>query len=213
MTTKYQDHDEVLHTYQEEDGDDVGQTRPVAGMPAAVRSQFTAMAASLASLAGVISSGRLLVTIQTAVETKLDTIITALGSHLSTLAGTVDSTRLKVTVDSTLLGHVDGLETHLASLVTASGKGATFRSDQNNNIDTGANRTFTSQILTYGMWIKNISTSGQIIYYNDTGVAVSASNSTELLPGEWSEFIPCTDASQVAMLPSANDAKACYHGW
>ena len=209
MTLKYTEYDGVTeHTMETEAGTVGGTKRNVHGLAPAIVTQFTTMITHLASLAGVISGGRLLVTTPAALETKLDSIITALGSHLATLAGAVSSSRVLVT----LTGTVDAYLAHLATLAVASGAGATARMGQNNNIDTGADRQFSSQTLTYGMWIKNTSLSNQTIYYNIAS-SVSSSNSSELLPGEWSEFIPCTNANQVNMLPSANDAKAIYHGW
>ena len=73
-TTQYKDNAEHIYEFQQEAGDAGGsEKRPVAGMPAQVRTQLAEMAASLAALMGTVLSGSLKVVIQagTAVIGKL----------------------------------------------------------------------------------------------------------------------------------------------
>src|SRR6187402_1568522 len=64
-TTQYKDNAGAIHEFQQEPGDNGGvEKRPVAGMPAAVRAQFSVMEASLVSIDGHVDL----------LETKLDTL-------------------------------------------------------------------------------------------------------------------------------------------
>jgi hypothetical protein len=83
--------------------------------------------------------------------------------------------------------------------------------NQNSDIDTGADRTFSSQALTRGMVIKNISASGQLLYISHAATPTST-NSFVLAPGEFSPFLECTNANVPLMRPSADNAAACYAG-
>jgi hypothetical protein len=194
MTLKYTEYDGVTeHTMETEAGTVGGTKRNVHGLAPAIVTQFTSMITHLASVAGTVSTGRLLVTIQSAVETKLDSIITALGSHLATLAGTVDSARLKVTVDAVLLALV-------APTGTTIGQASS----------TTTSATFASQSCTLGFWAKNISTGTQKIYIFSGGAATT-SNGYELAVGE-ERWFPCAggNMSTFRHIASAVSANICF---
>ena len=194
MTIKYTEFDGTTeHNMETEAGTVLGEKRNVHGLAPAIVTQFTTMIAHLASLVTTIDTARLKVTVQAAIETKLDTIITALGSHLSTLAGTVDSARLKVTVDAALLAILGP---------TGSTEGQTS--------STTSSAAFASQVCTLGFWAKNISTGTQKVYIFSGGAATT-SNGYELAVGE-ERWFPCAgdNMSTYRHIASAVSANICF---
>lgn len=146
-------------------------------------------------------------TLHNPVHTLPPTILTALlntASRLLTLANTVTSNRVAVDLTTTINTAIANI---LAALLPAS---AGFKADQNNDIDTGADRTFASQALVKGMLVTNISTASQSLYLSHA-TGPTATNSYVLGPG-LSVWVPCTNANQLLMRPSADNAAACYLG-
>ena len=243
MTTgiAYTDAAETAHTFEEEAGAG-GATRPVHGLPSGIVATFTAIQGAVEALAARFSGGKLLVgdsalgTLLTAIsgyvdglegfvdgiEGKLDTLHADLGT---TLAGYLDGVEgkldtLHADLGTTLAGYLDGLEGYTDGLETkldtiATNQGVPsggFKTGQNTDIDTGAAEQFGSQALTRGLYVKNISTSGQYLYLGPTS-GVASTDGWVLAPGETSPFIEATNATAVYMLPSANNAAACYIGY
>lgn len=80
---------------------------------------------------------------------------------------------------------------------------------QNTDIDT-TSEDLGSQALSKGLYVKNISTAGQIVYLSQT--TATSTNSWQLLPGEVSPFIEATNVSQIKVIASANNAAASWSG-
>lgn len=85
-TTQYKDNAEHIYEFQQEAGDAGGaEKRPVAGMPAQVRTQLADMASSLLALAGTIISGSVKVVLQAS-----NVVIGKLAPNPGVNIGTVD---------------------------------------------------------------------------------------------------------------------------
>ena len=66
-------------------------------------------------------------------------------------------------------------------------------------------------MLVKGLRVKNISTSGQVLYVYHQATPTS-SNCLPLLPGEWTNHLDATNANQVYMRASASGGAAAYDG-
>lgn len=153
----------------------------VDGTEAALSSIKTATEA----VSAIISASKLAVADATA-ATKLDTLHTDLAT---TLAGKLDT--LHTDLGTTLAGYLDGVEGKLDLLIPAASGGT--QDGYVGSIGTGADVSFASQTLRDGMFIKNESAAGQIIYYSKTA-APTSTTAPSLLPGE-TRWIYCTNAN------------------
>jgi hypothetical protein len=85
-TTQYKDNAGNVYEFQQESGDAGGaEKRPVAGMPAAVRTQLTDMTSALLALAGTVLAGSLKVVLQAS-----NVVIGKLAPNAGVNIGTVD---------------------------------------------------------------------------------------------------------------------------
>jgi hypothetical protein len=194
--TKYKDAVDVTHEFQQEAGDNGGsEVRPVAGMPSAVRAQFTAMAASLVAIDANTNT--------------VEALIGTTNSTLSTIDGRVDGLEALIgTTNSTLStidGRVDGLEALIGTTNSSLDPG-TCVTNQTSSTTTSA--AFSSQACTLGAWVKNISTSNQIIYVKMNATATSG-NGYQLTVGE-ERFFPCANMTEINHIASATGANTCW---
>jgi hypothetical protein len=232
--TNYLDAGSTTHLFQTEAGDAGGsQERPVHGLPAAVVTCLTDVKTAVQALAALISSGKLpvtdttlggyvdqlesytdgLETLVTSSNTKLDTIhtdlATTLGAYLDGIEALITSTNGYV---DGLEGYLDTVETKLQSIIDALGvpSGGSY-TGYVGSIGTGADVSFSTQALSEGFYIKNVSTAGQVIYYG-VSAAPSATTAPPLQPGEVSPFIRASNVTAMKMRASAASGAATYQG-
>jgi hypothetical protein len=237
---KYVDADSNEFEFETEDAGS-GKTRPVHGLASSITTVLSAIKTATEAVAAIISAGKLAVadagiaaiisggklavsdaTLEALVSaSKLAVADSAVASALATL---------HTDIATTLVGYVDGLEgfvdnietlitstnTKLDTLiadVVAGGNGAvsTTYQEQKTAIGTGSNVSFTTQALTRGMWIQNVSAAGQIIYVAITGTP-SNTNGIWLYPGEkvWADV---NNANVPIMRASASSGIANMWGW
>jgi hypothetical protein len=96
----------------------------------------------------------------------------------------------------------------VAGSVVASMPTPAFKMGRNLDVDL-IYENLGSQALTQGCWLKNVSTGVQQITIAD----VSDTDGWTLLPGESSNWIPCTDISQIRVKSDIVNAIVAWHGY
>ena len=131
----------------------------------------------------------------------LEALITTTNSLVTTLSGHVDQ----------LEGYTDGVEAKLDTLIAANDPGA-GRTFQNTDIDTaGAELLHADKACALGCWVQNISSGTQkisVAYVADGDATMI--NGWVLSPGG-EHFFPCTNANQLSVIASADNAVAGGH--
>jgi hypothetical protein len=201
MTVKYNDSDGQPHFFEVESAGP-GVERVVHGVPAAVTSAISETSTATQALAAIISAGRLLVSEGSA---------SAIKTAVEAVAALISAGKLAV-VDAAAGTKLDTLATHLSSIITALAvPSAGPKAGYVGSIGTGADVSFASEALTAGLYIKNASTTGQILYYSHAA-APSSTTAYSLLPGEVSPFIRASNANAIKMRASAASGAAAFSG-
>lgn len=220
-TTRFVDAALATHELQQEAGDGLApEARPVVGLPAAVRAQFTAMAASLVSVDAKLTSvdGHVdglegfvdgieaaLTALQGYVDNLegytdgLETLVTATNSALTTLQGYVDA----------LEGYTDGLETKLDTLATNQAPpSAGPKFERKTSVGTGLSTQFASQALTRGLTVYNESTSIEL----RIGPSSGSANYIVVRPQTYSPFFEVSNANLLFFGSASSTVDASYSG-
>jgi hypothetical protein len=174
-------------------------------LPGTVESDIGFLKTFLQTLAGIVTTGRAAVNVDTVTTGKLDSITTALGSYLATLAGAITSSRMAVNVDSTTTGKLDTLHTDLAVPTVMYGGKTT--------VTTAGTRVVlaSSQAITKGVWVRALDANTGLIYVGTSSVSSTAAG-TRLAPGE-SIWIDIANLTTVNVDAAVNGEGVTYLGW
>lgn len=155
------------------------------------------------------SEKRPVIGLAAAIVTKFTDMVT----HLTTIAGgvaTAATAALQTSANTKLDSIISALGSHLSTIASALANSGTFVFGQNTDID-AASEDLGSQAVAKGVWVKNISTAGQILYLSQT--TATATNGWQLFPGETTPFpIECRNVSEIKAICSAANGSACWYG-
>jgi hypothetical protein len=137
------------------------------------------------------------------VSATTDALLTSIKALITTLNSVVSTAALQTTGNTKL----DTLHTDLNTYLPP----ATSKIAQVGSIGTAADVQFSTQALVKGMWVRNSSTAGQLLYISMSATP-TATNGWILAPGEITPFLDCINATAVFMRASAASGAASYFG-
>jgi hypothetical protein len=193
----YKEPDSPTVQLEVNDGDIGGKVpiHDVRSLPGTVETDITAIKSAVDGLETLVGA--------------TNTALSTTNSTLTTIDGRVDGLEALVGTTNTTLttidGRVDGVEGKLDTVNTNLDPG-TCVTNQTSSTTTSA--AFSSQACTLGAWVKNISTSNQVIYIKMNATATSG-NSYQLTVGE-ERFFPCGNMNEINHIASATGANTCW---